>query len=165
MYSSRCRYLVTILVIMIHDVSTSLKYYKSIATSASSFIWRWYESLWLLWDTLLRRSHAIHACVTGPSTVCMAWLGTGWPVTVPQVAICDFSKRCRFSRSRKVHEILCSGAALMGSKSSSFVASVATGEAGGRVVGTGVPSPRGNCPEKEADLCLSRKNVWNRKQV
>lgn len=38
MYSSRCRYLVTILVIMIHDVSTSLKYYKFIATSASSFI-------------------------------------------------------------------------------------------------------------------------------
>lgn len=68
-----------------------------------------------------------------------------------------FPKGVVFSRSRKVHEILCSGAALMGSKSSSFVASVATGEAGGRVVGTGVPSPRGNCPEKEADFCLSRK--------
>lgn len=104
MYSSRCRYLVTILVIMIHTVSTSLKYY-----SASSFIWRWYESY----------DYCETPCSAAPMPSMPAWQVRAlcaWPGSAqvdPSPCLrlqCFFfwlPKGVVFSRSRKVHEILC----------------------------------------------------------
>lgn len=159
MYSSRCRYLVTILVIMIHTVSTSLKYY-----SASSFIWRWYESY----------DYCETPCSAAPMPSMPAWQVRAlcaWPGSAQvdpspclrlQCFFFGFQKVSFFlglEKCMKFSAYLCSGAALMGSRSSSFVASVATGEAGCRVVGTG-ESPRGNCPAN-----FPEKREINRKQV
>ena len=91
MYSSRCRYLVTILVIMIHTVSTSLKYY-----SASSFIWRWYESY----------DYCETPCSAAPMPSMPAWQVRAlcaWPGSAQvypspclRLHFLFFSKRCRF---------------------------------------------------------------------
>lgn len=162
MYSSRCRYLVTILVVMIHDVSTSLKYYKFIVTSASSFIWHWYES----YDYCETPFSAAPMPAWQVRALC-AWPGSAQvdPSPCLRVAICVFSKRCRFfSVSKSAWNSLLGGCThgLEILQLRSFGGHRRGWRSGGRYRGA---KPTRQLPWERGRFLSFPKNVWNRKQV